>query len=712
MQALGPDDPERVGRYRMLAVLGQGGMGRVQLGAAPDGRLVAVKQVHARFAHDDGFRARFRREVAASRRVSGAYTAAVIEADADAPSPWLASVFVAGPSLGAAVEAVGTLPEGLVRRLAAGLATALEEVHGAGLIHRDLKPDNVLLAEDGVRVIDFGIARAAEGEGSTGLTRTGWVIGSPAFMSPEQAESRELTAASDMFSLGSVLVMATTGRSPFAASSTLQTLYDVVHAEPDLSAVPPALRPVIARCMAKDPGARPTPAQLLELLGPVAPVGRQWPPAVYGLIAAQRAAIDRLLDAPSPDSPPQPGAPAAGSAPPAAGSGAPAGPVPGAGAEPSAASGHGAGAEPSAAPVHGAGTDPSAGPVAAPGPAPVSAPAPAPASVPAPAPGAAPASGPAPAPAPPSAPAPASAPGAVPAAAPEPGPALAPAPAPAPPHAPAPVAGADPGAVTASAAGVRDAPGRAPEPGPVPLPGPRPVTAPGNAPAPRTFAPRTPARRRMVLAAVGVLVAVGAGIGVSALWPDGDEPTSPRAVDGSGKPSGPAGGTPAPSGSPSSGGTARPEGDLGGTAKYWRVPSCTEMAGSLPPGRTTEEDDHDENPAEASTGCTWYAGDDMTRWVSWKLKRTGGGTGARSATEAQQQAFAAEAREGRRVTGLGFGDEAFWGWTEEAGSCRLVVRDGNLRVNVTLGAQGRPTVESCENEAKGMARSALAAVPH
>ncbi|MGW9037472.1 serine/threonine-protein kinase, partial [Streptomyces sp. NPDC055721] len=302
MRPLKASDPVSSGPYRLFAELGSGGMGRVLLGAAPDGRLVAVKQVHAGLAADDGFRARFQREVAASQKVSGAYTAAVMDSDADAPTPWLASVFVAGPSLGAAVAEVGPLAEDLVRRLAAGLASALAEVHRVGLIHRDLKPDNVLLSEDGVRVIDFGIARAAETgaehQGDLGLTRTGLVIGSPPFMSPEQAEGKRLTAASDVFSLGSVLVMAATGRSPFVGSSTLQTLYDVVHAEPDLSGVPAGLRGIVERCLAKDPEARPTPAGLLGLLGPVAPAGRQWPPAVYRMIASQRAAIDRLLDGP------------------------------------------------------------------------------------------------------------------------------------------------------------------------------------------------------------------------------------------------------------------------------------------------------------------------------------------------------------------------------------------------------------------------------
>ncbi|MFE9630640.1 serine/threonine-protein kinase [Streptomyces sp. NPDC006463] len=298
MEELGPSGPKHVGPFDVLGVLGQGGMGRVLLAAGPDGRLVAVKQVLAHYADDEGFRARFRREVTASRKVSGAYTAAVIDADADAPTPWLASVFVAGPSVGAVVEKAGVLSEDVVRRLAAGLASALAEIHRAGLVHRDLKPANVLLAEDGVRVIDLGIARATEpgAEGDTGLTQTGWVVGSPSYMSPEQAEGRPLTPASDVFSLGSVLVMAVTGHSPFAGSSTLRTLYDVVHAEPDLSAVPAGLREVVASCLAKDPAARPSPARLRELIGPVAPAGRQWPSAVYGMIAAQRTDIDRLLD--------------------------------------------------------------------------------------------------------------------------------------------------------------------------------------------------------------------------------------------------------------------------------------------------------------------------------------------------------------------------------------------------------------------------------
>ncbi|MFD7413623.1 serine/threonine-protein kinase [Kitasatospora purpeofusca] len=283
-----------MGPFRVLAVLGQGGMGRVLLGVAPDGRAAAVKQVHAEFAGDDGFRVRFRREVEASRRVSGAYTAAVIAADPEAGTPWLASQFVLGPALNDALRAVGALPEESARRLAAGLAQALIDVHGAGLIHRDLKPSNVLLAEDGVRVIDFGIARAAEGQ-DTKLTRTGAMIGSPGFMSPEQVEGRELTPASDVFSLGATLAVASAGRPAFAGESLPRILFAVLHAEPELSGVPLGLRPLVAACLAKDPAARPTPHAVLAALGRIAPAARPWPEAVHGLLAVQRAEVDRLM---------------------------------------------------------------------------------------------------------------------------------------------------------------------------------------------------------------------------------------------------------------------------------------------------------------------------------------------------------------------------------------------------------------------------------
>ncbi|MEU5419778.1 serine/threonine-protein kinase [Streptomyces sp. NPDC020667] len=306
--------PEKAGPYVLLTELGRGGMGRVLLGVAPDGRPAAVKLVHARHAADDGFRARFRREVAASRKVSGAYTAAVLDADADAELPWLASVFVAGPSLGSAVERAGALPEPALHRLAVGLATALEEIHRAGLVHRDLKPENVLLAEDGARVIDFGIARAAQSGEATELTGTGWVVGSPPYMSPEQAQSQEVTGASDVFSLGSVLVMAATGRSPFSGPSALQTLYNVVHTEPTLSGVPRSLHGIVTRCLAKAPADRPTPAELLALLGPVPPAARPWPPAVHRMVDEQRARVGGLLDGVPGRTGPAPGPVAPGTA--------------------------------------------------------------------------------------------------------------------------------------------------------------------------------------------------------------------------------------------------------------------------------------------------------------------------------------------------------------------------------------------------------------
>ncbi|AXB46463.1 serine/threonine-protein kinase [Amycolatopsis albispora] len=298
MQPLRPDEPRQLGPYRLIAALGEGGMGRVLLGIAPDGRFVAVKQVHAQFAHDPGFRERFRREVNTSRLVSGAYTAAVMDADPEAETPWLASVFVTGPSLKEAVDAAGPLPVAALRHLATGLAAALHDIHRAGLIHRDLKPSNVLLTEDGPRVIDFGIARAVE-DGQE-LTGTGAIIGSPAFMSPEQAGTAPVTPASDVFSFGALMVMAATGRGPFTGATTAQTLYNVVHHQPDLSAVPPDIRRLVEPCLAKDPAYRPTPAQLLDFLGHLPPGATPWPDAVHARIRQQDAEVRAALSLPLP----------------------------------------------------------------------------------------------------------------------------------------------------------------------------------------------------------------------------------------------------------------------------------------------------------------------------------------------------------------------------------------------------------------------------
>ncbi len=301
MKPLGPSDPTTIGRYRILAELGRGGMGRVLLGSGPDGRLVAVKLVSAALVGDEEFRARFGREVEASRRVSGAYTAAVVDADVDVP--WLASVFVPGPSLQEAVAVAGPLPEESALRLAAGLATALMEIHRVGLVHRDLKPSNVLLTDDGLRVIDFGIAKAVDDPGGH-LTHTGSMIGSPGFMSPEQAESRPLGPTSDVFSLGAVLAAACTGRSPFTGASTLQTLNNVVNVRPDLSGLPPRVRLIVERCLAKDPGKRPGPDQVLDLAHPVPPSVRPWLPAVHRMIDDQRAEVSRFLPGGPRDEPP------------------------------------------------------------------------------------------------------------------------------------------------------------------------------------------------------------------------------------------------------------------------------------------------------------------------------------------------------------------------------------------------------------------------
>lgn len=296
MKALRTTESREIGPYRVLAELGRGGMGRVLLATGPDGRLVAVKLVHDQLAEDDGFRARFRREVDASRVVSGAYTAAVVDADPDAETPWLASVFVPGPSLHDTLAAVGALPEAAVLRLAAGLATALTHIHRAGLVHRDLKPSNVLITGDGPRVIDFGIVRAVSDGRGEELTRTGWLVGSPAFMSPEQAEGGAITSAVDVFSLGSVIVAAATGVSPFTGASTMNTLINVARAEPDLTGLSPAIRRIAEPCLAKDPAARPTPAELLSLIGQIAPSTQPWPEAVHRLITRRQAEIAEYLE--------------------------------------------------------------------------------------------------------------------------------------------------------------------------------------------------------------------------------------------------------------------------------------------------------------------------------------------------------------------------------------------------------------------------------
>ena len=260
MHELQPEDPQLIGPYRLRGRLGAGGMGRVYLGLSPGGRAAAVKVIRADLAQDPEFRARFRREINVARKVSGLFTAPVIDAGLDGTVPWLATAYVPGPSLAEAVSQHGPLPPRSVLALAAGLAEGLNAIHAAGVVHRDLKPANVLLAEDGPRVIDFGISRAVE---ASALTHTGLVVGSPGFMSPEQAEGREVGPPSDIFSLGAVLAFAATGEGPFGTGSTPALVYRVVHSLPNLDHLPAEVRPLVERCLAKDPARRPTAAQLL-----------------------------------------------------------------------------------------------------------------------------------------------------------------------------------------------------------------------------------------------------------------------------------------------------------------------------------------------------------------------------------------------------------------------------------------------------------------
>ena len=266
MQPLGVDEPTVVGPYRLLGRLGSGGMGRVYLGRSAGGRTVAVKIVHPHFALDEEFRARFRREVDAARRVGGAWTAPVLDADPEAAVPWVATGYAAGPSLAAAVADSGALPAHSVRALGAGLAEALAAVHELGLVHRDVKPSNVLLTLDGPLLIDFGIARATDGTAS--LTSTGVSIGSPGYMSPEQILGKGITGAADVFSLGAVLAYAATGEPPFPGDSSAALLYKVVHEEPELGPLDGEVRELVAACLAKEPGARPAPTELARRLAP------------------------------------------------------------------------------------------------------------------------------------------------------------------------------------------------------------------------------------------------------------------------------------------------------------------------------------------------------------------------------------------------------------------------------------------------------------
>ncbi|WP_436847305.1 protein kinase domain-containing protein [Streptomyces buecherae] len=269
------EGPQYAGQYRLEARLGSGGMGVVHLARSPSGMRLAVKVVHAEFAADPEFRARFRQEVMAARLVSGAFTAPVVDADPYAERPWMATLYIPGPTLAEHVKRNGPLAPDEVRRLAAGLAEALRDIHRAGVVHRDLKPSNVLLAADGPRVIDFGISRPSD---SDLRTETGKLIGTPPFMAPEQFQRpREVGPAADVFTLGSVLVHAATGRGPFSSESPYIVAYQVVHDEADLDGVSADLLPLIRSCLAKNPADRPTPDGLMSALragghGPFVPL--------------------------------------------------------------------------------------------------------------------------------------------------------------------------------------------------------------------------------------------------------------------------------------------------------------------------------------------------------------------------------------------------------------------------------------------------------
>ncbi|WP_225803607.1 bifunctional serine/threonine-protein kinase/ABC transporter substrate-binding protein [Streptomyces sp. NK15101] len=299
MQPLRKADPSAIAGYRLLGRLGAGGMGVVYLARSTGGALAALKLIRAEHAADPGFRERFRREARAAERIAGRWVVRVLGADPEAREPWLATEYVPGPSLAEAVGLHGALPEPTVRALGARLAAALAAVHEAGLVHRDVKPGNVLLALDGPRLIDFGIARTA---GATALTATDAMIGTPGFLAPEQARvtgSGEVGPAADVFSLGCVLAYALSGERPFGTGAVAAVVYRTVHEEPDLDEVPDTILPLVKACLAKDPDDRPTAAEVREALGRADGPAGDWLPDGLPALIAQRSS--RVLDLPVPE---------------------------------------------------------------------------------------------------------------------------------------------------------------------------------------------------------------------------------------------------------------------------------------------------------------------------------------------------------------------------------------------------------------------------
>ncbi|MGC5566914.1 protein kinase domain-containing protein [Streptomyces sp. FR-108] len=306
MDGLAPDDPGWIGNYRLLGRLGEGGMGRVYLARSDRGRTVAVKVVQEQLARKPDFRRRFAQEVKAAQRVGGEWTAPVLDADTDAPTPWVATGYVAGPSLAEVVDKqYGPLPANSVRALGIGLVRALQAIHGAGLVHRDLKPSNVLVTIDGPRVIDFGIARALDPalQSTDGLTMTGALVGSPGFMSPEQVRGERVTFASDVFCLGAVLAYTATGKLPFGTGEggIHSLLYRIASEEPDLTGLPAPWDQLIGWCLVKDPSQRPSLDTLLARIESMEDTGGAWLPGEV-LAELGRHAV-QLLNSEDPQSP-------------------------------------------------------------------------------------------------------------------------------------------------------------------------------------------------------------------------------------------------------------------------------------------------------------------------------------------------------------------------------------------------------------------------
>ncbi|GAB3985618.1 hypothetical protein GCM10029978_098940 [Actinoallomurus acanthiterrae] len=296
MESLRSGDPRVVGPYRLEGRLGGGGMGQVFLGRSRGGRPVAVKLVRPELAEDAGFRRRFALEVEAARRVGGFYTAQVVDADTDADPPWLVTAYIPGPSLQEAVDQHGPLPQAAISVLGQGLAEGLTAIHACGLVHRDLKPSNVVLADDGPRVIDFGIARALD---ATSQTASRTVIGTPSYMSPEQARGHAVGPPSDVFSLGAALAFAATGQSPFGIGSVQAVIYRVVHDDPDLTGLPAPLADLLTACLAKDPADRPAVSDILDRFATPTETATRWlPPGMTTMITERAAAVGTLTAVP------------------------------------------------------------------------------------------------------------------------------------------------------------------------------------------------------------------------------------------------------------------------------------------------------------------------------------------------------------------------------------------------------------------------------